>query len=300
MGPLRHRLRRQLQLSRHHPRSTDPAPPRTGWIARYASPVRPNRKRNTQRPSDYHKVLLRRLEKLRDRLTQETGPFESRCFVDTGPVVERVYARYAGIGWIGKNTCILNQQSRLVALPRRHRHLARRRAREPQPFPPPTAAAPAPAASTPAPPARSSASARWTRPAASPTSPSRSAARSPKNCARHRPPGLRLRHLPGRLPLEPPRAPSPPIPTSRPRAGPDQPSARLARRAGRSRLRAPLQRLPRPARKVRSASAQPRHRHGKQRPAPLSPHAPRMVQTHRSRPGRIGTVGGRESATGWS
>src|SRR6202012_3136991 len=36
--------------------------------------------------------------------------FESRCFVDTGPVVERVYARYAGIGWTGKNTCILNQQ----------------------------------------------------------------------------------------------------------------------------------------------------------------------------------------------
>src|SRR6202012_5017074 len=36
--------------------------------------------------------------------------FESRCFVDTGPVVERVYARYAGIGWVGKNTCILNQE----------------------------------------------------------------------------------------------------------------------------------------------------------------------------------------------
>ena len=64
----------------------------------------------TERPSDYHKVLLRRLEKLRDRLTQEAGPFESCCFVDTGPVVERVYARYAGIGWAGKNTCILNQK----------------------------------------------------------------------------------------------------------------------------------------------------------------------------------------------
>ncbi len=89
------------------PRSTDPAPPGTGWIARYAWSARTEN--GTTRPSDYHKILLRRLEKLRDRLTQETGPFESRCFVDTGPVVERVYARYAGIGWTGKNTCILNQ-----------------------------------------------------------------------------------------------------------------------------------------------------------------------------------------------
>lgn len=86
------------------PRSTDPAPADTAWIARYAWTSKGDQ------PSDYHKVLLRRLERLRDRLTEELGPFESRCFVDTGPVVERVYARYAGIGWTGKNTCILNQQ----------------------------------------------------------------------------------------------------------------------------------------------------------------------------------------------
>ena len=86
------------------PRSTDPAPPDAGWIARYAWTSQDDR------PSDYHKVLRRRLDSLRDRLAAELGPFESRCFVDTGPVVERVYARYAGIGWTGKNTCILNQQ----------------------------------------------------------------------------------------------------------------------------------------------------------------------------------------------
>ncbi len=86
------------------PRSIDPAPEGSGWIARYAWSSREGR------PSDYHKVLLRRLEQLRDRLAEEAGAFESRCFVDTGPVVERVYARYAGVGWVGKNTCILNER----------------------------------------------------------------------------------------------------------------------------------------------------------------------------------------------
>jgi epoxyqueuosine reductase len=86
------------------PRSTDPAPEGAGWIARYAWTG------NGDRPTDYHKVLLRRLEEMRDRLNEEAGPFESRCFVDTGPVVERVYARYAGVGWTGKNTCLLNQR----------------------------------------------------------------------------------------------------------------------------------------------------------------------------------------------
>jgi len=88
------------------PKSIDPAPPETAWIARYALT------QNIQagQPSDYHDVLLARLKKLEQALQQAFGPFSSRCYVDTGPLVERIYAKYAGIGWIGKNTCIINQK----------------------------------------------------------------------------------------------------------------------------------------------------------------------------------------------
>ncbi len=88
------------------PKSIDPAPPQTAWIARYAQ------SQNTQagQPSDYHDVLLARLKKLEQSLQQALGPFSSRCYVDTGPLVERIYAKYAGIGWIGKNTCIIDQE----------------------------------------------------------------------------------------------------------------------------------------------------------------------------------------------
>ncbi|HZD50093.1 MAG TPA: tRNA epoxyqueuosine(34) reductase QueG [Silvibacterium sp.] len=95
-------------------RSIDPAPPGSGWIARYAQSGSISGSQSEagspMRPTDYHKVLLRRLEALDARLHESLGPFESRCYVDTGPLVERVYARYAGLGWTGKNTCILNQQ----------------------------------------------------------------------------------------------------------------------------------------------------------------------------------------------
>jgi epoxyqueuosine reductase len=88
------------------PNSIDPAPAESAWIARYALTGH----EQTGAPSDYHDVLLARLKTLDLTLQQTLGPFESRCYVDTGPVVERLYAKFAGIGWIGKNTCILDQQ----------------------------------------------------------------------------------------------------------------------------------------------------------------------------------------------
>jgi epoxyqueuosine reductase len=86
------------------PHSIAPAPPGSAWIARYAWTS------HGDRPSDYHKVLLKRLKTLDAALHATLGPYESRAFVDTGPVVERIFARYAGVGWVGKNTCILNQK----------------------------------------------------------------------------------------------------------------------------------------------------------------------------------------------
>ena len=58
---------------------------------------------------DYHDVLKKRLEALLAWMRAESpDPFEARAYVDTGPVQERVYAQYAGLGWIGKNTCLIN------------------------------------------------------------------------------------------------------------------------------------------------------------------------------------------------
>ena len=60
---------------------------------------------------DYHDVIGERMEQLLDWMRANSPePFEARAYVDTGPVQERVYAQYAGIGWIGKNTCVINAQ----------------------------------------------------------------------------------------------------------------------------------------------------------------------------------------------
>ena len=83
------------------PYSTEVNDPQRGWIARYA-----------WGQQDYHEAVLNRLRAVESRLRASAGSSElqTRCYVDTGPLVERVYAKYAGIGWMGKNTCILNQK----------------------------------------------------------------------------------------------------------------------------------------------------------------------------------------------
>jgi epoxyqueuosine reductase len=89
------------------PLSTAPAPPEAGWIARYAWSSRRDEK-GAVRPSDYHKVLLKRLRELEAEMHAAFGEFESRAYVDTGPVIERNVARAAGLGWTGKNTCLIH------------------------------------------------------------------------------------------------------------------------------------------------------------------------------------------------
>jgi epoxyqueuosine reductase len=89
------------------PLSTDPAPAGAGWIARYAWSSRRDAS-GTQRPSDYHKVLLKRIRAVEAALQADFGKFESRAYVDTGPLVERSLAVAAGLGWVGKNTCLIH------------------------------------------------------------------------------------------------------------------------------------------------------------------------------------------------
>src|SRR6185295_16208166 len=74
-----------LQYDTPAPYSVD-APADRGWIARYAW------------GDDYHDVMKAMLERLVERLAAETGPFRSRVYVDTGPIVERAYAAAAGLG----------------------------------------------------------------------------------------------------------------------------------------------------------------------------------------------------------
>ena len=58
---------------------------------------------------DYHKLMRQRLQKLASRIAEVVGPFGHRVFVDSAPVLERALARNAGLGWIGKHTCLIDK-----------------------------------------------------------------------------------------------------------------------------------------------------------------------------------------------
>lgn len=69
-----------------------------GWISRYAW------------GEDYHGVVRRGLGELAARMTEAWGPHEWRALADTAPLLERSYARSAGLGWIGRNQCLIDER----------------------------------------------------------------------------------------------------------------------------------------------------------------------------------------------
>ncbi len=80
------------------PEHADPESPR-GWISRYAW------------GDDYHEVIQQKLQALISEMrAQFAEPFAARAYADTGPIIERVAAKYAGLGWLAKNTCLINSQ----------------------------------------------------------------------------------------------------------------------------------------------------------------------------------------------
>lgn len=62
-------------------------------------------------PADYHDLVRDGLDRMVARLRALWPDFEARVCVDTAPLLERAYARAAGLGWIGKNTCLINEPS---------------------------------------------------------------------------------------------------------------------------------------------------------------------------------------------
>jgi epoxyqueuosine reductase len=87
-----------MNYNTDYPYSIDQTDKNRGWISRYAW------------GDDYHDVMNERLLLLEGHV-REIAPkdIKSRLYVDTGPVLERVYGKYSGIGWYGKNTCLINQ-----------------------------------------------------------------------------------------------------------------------------------------------------------------------------------------------
>jgi epoxyqueuosine reductase len=70
-----------------------------GYVSRYAL------------GRDYHKLMRKRLAQLGERINTELAPHRYRAFVDSAPVLERGLAQKAGLGWIGKNTMLINRSA---------------------------------------------------------------------------------------------------------------------------------------------------------------------------------------------
>ena len=85
-----------LNYNTDHPYSTECKDSNRGWIARYAW------------GEDYHITMTQMLESLQKKILQRESSSNCKIYVDTGPVMERVFAKNSGAGWIGKNTCIID------------------------------------------------------------------------------------------------------------------------------------------------------------------------------------------------
>src|ERR1700722_16888547 len=67
------------------------------WVSRYAWGL------------DYHVTIQTKLREFAGWI-EASGSGHTRAYVDTGPLIERVFAKYAGVGWFGKNTCIIDEK----------------------------------------------------------------------------------------------------------------------------------------------------------------------------------------------
>jgi epoxyqueuosine reductase len=89
-----------LNYNTDYPYSIKETDKRRGWISRYAW------------GDDYHEIMKNKLSQLLEFIKSAVPDEDimSRIYVDTGPVLDRVYGKYSGIGWFGKNTCLINQK----------------------------------------------------------------------------------------------------------------------------------------------------------------------------------------------
>lgn len=85
-----------LNYNTDYPHSIECREPNRGWIARYAW------------GEDYHSVMTAMLSRLSAAIAQKVSASSCKVYVDTGPVMERVFAKNSGAGWIGKNTCLID------------------------------------------------------------------------------------------------------------------------------------------------------------------------------------------------